>query len=129
MFILVLSFSSCGKNNSQKSSESASIISKANGEFKAYKTKSPVKIDGNSKDSIWTTLDWYSMNYIWMGETVDSDDYHGKFKLAWDSQYLYVLVEVIDDFLNPTVWTTWLPNLANVHRFLINNVIHQVTNP
>ena len=32
-----------------------------------------------------------------------SVDYHGKFKLAWDSQYLYVLVEVIDEYLNPTL--------------------------
>ena len=113
LFTLVLSFSSCGNTNSQKSShspislqsnsESASIISKPNGDFNAYKTKSPVTIDGYSKDSIWKSLDWYGMNYLWMGEPVDSVDYYGKFKLAWDSQYLYVLVEVTDDFLNPTL--------------------------
>lgn len=111
--ILGIFISSCGKTTSQKTSdsphtlesnvESTSIISQANGEFKAYKTKSPVKIDGKGEDAIWSSVNWYNMNYIWMGKTVDSSDYHGKFKLAWDSQYLYVLVEVTDDFLNPTL--------------------------
>lgn len=111
--VLVLFYSSCGKTTSQKTSdlphtsesniESTSIISQANGEFKAYKTKSPVKIDGKDEDDIWSSLNWYSMNYIWMGKAVDSSDYYGKFKLAWDSQFLYVLVEVTDDFLNPTL--------------------------
>jgi hypothetical protein len=43
------------------------------------------------------------MNYIWMGNKVDSTDYHGRFKLAWDHQYLYILVEVIDDYIHPTL--------------------------
>jgi hypothetical protein len=43
------------------------------------------------------------MNYAWMGEPVDSLDYHGQFKLAWDNQYLYILVEVVDEHLNPTL--------------------------
>ena len=113
LFIFVLSMVSCrynsGKSPShspvspQLSPESASIINSANGEFKAYETKSPVKIDGFSKDSIWASIDWYGMNYKWIGGSVDSVDYHGKFKLAWDSQYLYVLVEVIDEYLNPTL--------------------------
>ena len=34
---------------------------------------------------------------------LDFADYHGKFKLAWDNDYLYVLVEIIDDYLNPTL--------------------------
>jgi len=43
------------------------------------------------------------MNYLWMSNRVDSIDYHERFKLSWDSRYLYVLVEVIDDKLNPTL--------------------------
>ena len=71
-----------------------SIMSTIDGEFIAHKTTSPVLIDGCSKDSIWVKTNWYDMNYKWIGEAADSIDYFGKFKLAWDSQYLYILVEV-----------------------------------
>lgn len=112
---LVLFLVSCVKNKTdslkspitpvscQLNSVPNTIISKADGIFKAHETKSPVMIDGCSKDVIWANVDWYDMNYVWMGDKVDSVDYHGKFKLAWDSQYLYVLVEVIDEYLNPTL--------------------------
>lgn len=38
-----------------------------------------------------------------MGENTDSTDYQGRFKLVWDSERLYILVEVIDDYLHPTL--------------------------
>ncbi|WP_176829790.1 sugar-binding protein [Tenacibaculum sp. MAR_2009_124] len=79
------------------------VISKENGEFKAYKTKEVIEVDGVGKESIWGNVPWYEMNYKWMGETVDSSDYLGKFKLAWDNKHLYILVEVIDDYLNETL--------------------------
>ena len=113
--ILVLVLAGCkGKRtDQQKSSLSAdscqlhsnnkSIIAKEDGMFKAYRTTTPVVIDGCNRDSIWTLLNGYDMNYKWMGEVADSTDYHGQFKLAWDSRYLYVLVEVTDDYLNPTL--------------------------
>ena len=112
---LVLCLASCIKNKkaNQKSSfaadscalnsMSAFTVSKEDGEFKAHKTLSPVIIDGCSNDAIWSSVDWYDMNYIWMGEPVDSIDYYGRFKLAWDSQCLYVLVDITDDHLNPTL--------------------------
>jgi hypothetical protein len=112
--LLFLSFASCINNKDSKQYSSNSgplksgsvtnpVISQADGEFEAYLTRSQMTIDGYSKDSIWSSLDWYDMNYKWMGETVDSADYSGRFKLAWNSQYLFVLVEVIDEHLNPTL--------------------------
>jgi hypothetical protein len=113
--ILFLSFVSCinYKGSKQKlsfksipcqlNSDLAPILFTEDDVFKAYMTKSPLLIDGCSKDSIWTRAQWYDMNYNWMGEAVDSVDYYGKFKLAWDKQYLYILVEVIDEHLNPTL--------------------------
>lgn len=112
---LVLCLASCSKNKTvnlaptkestscQGNAESATIVSKADGVFEAHRSMLPMQIDGCSKDAIWTEVDWYDMNYVWLGESVDSLDYQGKFKLAWDSQYLYVLVEVIDEKLNPTL--------------------------
>jgi hypothetical protein len=109
---LVLGFTSCNTTNQKRTSTpiscqlnsgSGMTIAKENGMFIAHKTLAPIVIDGCSKDSIWTRVDWYAMNYLWMGENVDSMDYHGRFKLAWDREYLYVLVEIIDENLNPTL--------------------------
>jgi hypothetical protein len=87
----------------QIGSEVAITEAMEDGFFKAHKTSLPIQIDGCSNDTTWPNVDWYGMNYLWMGSEVDSIDYHGRFKLAWDSQYLYILVEVIDEKLNPTL--------------------------
>lgn len=104
--ILILTLSCC-KNlqsvNHNQSIESDTINKVENGAFKAYKSKTPIQIDGFSKEDIWSKVEWNNMNYLWMGNAVDSSDYYGKFKVAWDNQYLYILVEVIDDSLNPTL--------------------------
>jgi len=75
----------------------------ANGEFEARKAAVPVAVDGCSKDAVWSAQDWYSLNYRWMGAEPDSADYYGRFKLAWDADHLYLLVEVTDDSLSPTL--------------------------
>ena len=78
-------------------------ISKPDGVFRAHRTLSTIKIDCCNNDKTWATADWYDMNYAWMGKPVDSMDYQGRFKLAWNSQHLYVLIEIIDEHLNPTL--------------------------
>ena len=102
MLILIFTKSSCRDNNtsnkksplepdsSQFHSGLDSIISRPNGDFKATKTQSAMTIDGLDNELIWADVKWYDMNYIWMGMSVDSTDFHGKFKLAWDSQHLYI---------------------------------------
>ncbi|MCX2719576.1 sugar-binding protein [Lentiprolixibacter aurantiacus] len=79
------------------------VIDREEGNFKAFKTPTPIEIDGCSLDAIWDKLDWFGMNYTWMGDVADSTDYQGKFKLAWDRNYLYVLVSVVDEHLQPTL--------------------------
>lgn len=81
----------------------AEVIEREAGDFTALKTSSAIYIDGCSTDATWAKLDWYSMNYVWMGEAVDPNDYQGKFKLAWNNEYLYILVSVIDEHLQPTL--------------------------
>ena len=87
----------------QIDSETGITQAMEDGSFKAHKSKSPVQIDGCGKDAVWSSADWYGMNYLWLGNKVDSLDYHGRFKLAWDPEYLYILVEVTDEKLNPTL--------------------------
>jgi hypothetical protein len=79
------------------------VVAMENGNFKAYRSPTAITIDGCSKDKAWETATWYDMNYLWMGEEVAVTDYYGRFKLSWDASYLYVLVEVTDDFLQPTL--------------------------
>ena len=111
--LLVLVLVSCKSGNKKPSSsegfdcQSATKIglteSNEDGFFEAHQSKSPIIIDGCSNDEIWSKYSWYSMNYNWMGSSVDSTDYQGRFKLAWDTEKLYILVEVIDDYLHPTL--------------------------
>lgn len=110
---LTLSFQGCKNNSTENQKQeiapctpnSKLSITKAmeEGDFIAHKTKLPVQIDGCPKEAIWAQADWYDMNYLWMGDTVDTSDYHGRFKLAWSRDYLYILVEVIDEKLHPTL--------------------------
>ncbi len=78
-------------------------LSIKDGLFKAKRSTSTILIDGCSGDEVWKTNIWYSMNYNWMGKSIDSTDYQGRFKLAWDTENLYILVEIIDDYLHPTL--------------------------
>gem|GEM_PF-3379903 len=60
-------------------------------------------IDGGNRESLWSDMNWYSMNYRWLGEPADSTDYFGRFKVAWDRHRLYVLVDMVNDVLYPTM--------------------------
>ena len=82
---------------------SAEVVDREAGDFTALKTTSTIYIDGCSTDADWAKRDWHSRNYVWMGEAVDAEDYQGKFKLAWDNDYLYILVSVMDEHLQPTL--------------------------
>jgi hypothetical protein len=67
-----------------------------------YKTTSPVTIDGQATEDCWTNAEWHAIDQVWMpyGATMTSGDFEGRFKVAWDANYLYVLVEVVDDILS-----------------------------
>lgn len=117
LLLLTLCFVSCNKKNKEIAQEETAIETgrceagsevalteaKEDGAFEAHQAKEPVQIDGCSKDAIWSSAQWYDMNYQWMGDDVDSADYQGRFKLAWDSLHLYILAEVADDIINPTL--------------------------
>lgn len=79
------------------------VVAVAAGDFDAKKSAQPVKVDGCSRDAVWAAQDWFSLNYVWMGEAPEPSDYQGRFKLAWTAEYLYLLVEVVDDSLTPTL--------------------------
>jgi hypothetical protein len=62
----------------------------------------PIVIDGSANDAAWSKTDWHPINQVWIpyAAKMAAGDFAGKFKVAWDSDYLYVLVEVIDDMIS-----------------------------
>lgn len=75
----------------------------------AVQSLTPVVIDGAANDACWGKADWRPINQVWIpfNGNMAAGDFEGKFKVAWDNLYLYLLVEVVDDKLfdnypNPT---------------------------
>jgi hypothetical protein len=58
-------------------------------------------IDGLGDDSCWENIEWLPIDQVWMpwGDTVDSTDFYGRYKLAWSGQenLIYVLLEIRDN--------------------------------
>jgi hypothetical protein len=72
------------------------------------KTTAPVVVDGSGADAVWSKTNWHPINQVWIpyAAQMANGDFEGKFKVAWDTDYLYVLVEVVDnmisdDYANP----------------------------
>ncbi len=56
-------------------------------------------IDGMGDEDFWASAEWYNISYVWLpyGTSVLSDDFNGRFKLAWTEEVLLVLAEIEDD--------------------------------
>lgn len=67
--------------------------------YQASRSSSKIIIDGKSDDKVWDKTDWQPINQNWVGVPMTEGDFSGKFKLAWDKNYLYVLAEIVDDTL------------------------------
>ncbi len=62
---------------------------------------SPPVIEGDPTDNCWDSAAWEPLNQVWIpwGGTMDSADFHGRYKVLWSSaeNLLYVLAEITDD--------------------------------
>ena len=67
-----------------------------------YRTKTPVTIDGQATEECWANAEWHAIDQVWIpyNATMKEGDFEGRFKVSWDENYLYVLVEIIDDSLS-----------------------------
>lgn len=68
-------------------------------QFEAPFSEAQVTIDGKAEDTVWARSHWYPMFENMAGTEPSADDFSGKFKLAWDQVYLYLLAEITDDVL------------------------------
>lgn len=65
--------------------------------IEVQKTEQPPTIDGLANDRIWQQVAWYSIDQNWMGGPYSHEDFNGRYKLSWDQDALYLLVEITDD--------------------------------
>ena len=61
-------------------------------------TDSPA-IDGAFTESVWSRAAWLPLDQLWLGEPYSPRDFSGRYKVAWDEEALYLLVEIRDDSL------------------------------
>lgn len=66
------------------------------------KSVTPVTIDGQATEDCWANAEWHNIDQVWIpyNAKMKDGDFEGKFKVSWDENYLYVLVEVVDDLLS-----------------------------
>lgn len=63
------------------------------------KTDRPPTLDGKATEPIWDKVPWHAIDQNWLGRAYDHNDFDGRFKLVWDSDALYLLVQIVDDVL------------------------------
>ena len=78
----------------------------------AVEAITPVVIDGAATDDCWAKAEWKPIDQVWIpyGTKIAPTDFSGKYKMAWDANYLYLLVQVVDDVLrdvNPIPTQNW----------------------
>lgn len=56
-----------------------------------------ITIDGLDYEPCWEETEWMLIDQLWLGEQPSATDFSGKFKVLWDSDYLYLLANITDD--------------------------------
>ena len=82
----------------KKTTEEASAVPESTVDYQAV-SASQITIDGLGDEQAWAEAKWHNIDQRWLGEEYSAEDFSGRFKLAWDSNYLYVLAEIVDDTL------------------------------
>lgn len=59
----------------------------------------PPVIDGKSDNTEWNQSPWQYIRFPLIGALPAPEDFSGKYRLMWDSDYLYLNVVIVDDVL------------------------------
>jgi len=62
-------------------------------------TENAPNLDGKAIESFWNLIDWNPLDQNWVGGPYSHEDFNGRYKLAWNEQGLFLLVEITDDVL------------------------------
>ncbi|MDH3698857.1 MAG: CBM9 family sugar-binding protein [Flavobacteriaceae bacterium] len=87
---LILTLASCAPEPTKKNHQLLT----------AYKAAQAPTIDGTFTEPIWDRSAWLPLDQLWMGEAYTPRDFSGRYKVAWDEEALYLLVEIRDDSLH-----------------------------
>jgi len=87
--LIIIFISSCRETDKKKDSP----ITKVN-----YIEKAPT-VDGKAIENFWNLIEWQALDQNWLGGPLDHEDFSGKFKIAWNEEALYLLIEIVDDSL------------------------------
>ena len=63
----------------------------------ALKVMKKPSLDGKANEKEWALAKWRAMDQLIIGEEPSSEDFQGKYKLLWDEDMIYILVEIQDD--------------------------------
>jgi len=67
--------------------------------LQAHKTQTKITIDGIGSESSWGLAKWQPLDQLILGAKPTEQDFSGRFKILWDEQQLFLLVEITDDIL------------------------------
>ncbi len=56
-------------------------------------------LDGVADEDCWHGAPWLPLDQRWLGDAYTAEDFSGRYKLTWDENALYLLVEITDDVL------------------------------
>lgn len=67
--------------------------------IEVLKTEQPIIIDGKATEQCWNLAEWQALDQNWLGEAYTHDDFNGRYKLSWNTEGLYLFVEITDNVL------------------------------
>ena len=67
--------------------------------LEAIKAQGIITPDGIANEESWQSAPWRPINQLILGTMPSPEDFSGRFKIIWDEQQLYLLVEIVDDVL------------------------------
>ncbi|RHW75359.1 sugar-binding protein [Colwellia sp. RSH04] len=73
--------------------------SNAKSPIEVVKAKGDIVIDGLVNEKSWQIALWQPIDELILGTPPTTEDFSGRFKVLWDNQQLYLLVEITDDVL------------------------------
>jgi len=67
--------------------------------LEAKKSQGAININGIADEASWQRAAWQQIDKLILGTKPTANDFSGQFKILWDEQQLFLLVEITDDVL------------------------------
>jgi hypothetical protein len=71
-------------------------------QYRAPKAVTAPVIDGVADEATWKHARWQELKFRWLGSEYSNEDFHGRFKIVWTPDRIYILGEFVDDVLRDT---------------------------